>query len=40
VPQIFKASTNSSARTWIGERDFELYGNVAGMAHQFHDRMR
>jgi len=26
-------------QSWIGERDFELYGNVVNMAYQFHDQM-
>ena len=26
-------------QAWIGERDFELYGNVVNMAYQFHDQM-
>ena len=26
-------------QSWIGERDFELYGNVVSMAYQFHDQM-
>ncbi len=26
-------------QTWIGERDFELYGQVVNMAYQFHDQM-
>ena len=26
-------------QSWIGERDFELYGGVVSMAYQFHDQM-
>jgi predicted AlkP superfamily phosphohydrolase/phosphomutase len=26
-------------QSWIGERDFELYGQVVSMAYQFHDQM-
>jgi len=26
-------------QSWIGARDFELYGNVVNMAYQFHDQM-
>jgi predicted AlkP superfamily phosphohydrolase/phosphomutase/tetratricopeptide (TPR) repeat protein len=26
-------------QSWIGKRDFELYGNVVSMAYQFHDQM-